>query len=72
MKVGDLIEKANYSLDLNNPYRVVFDSGKVGCIIKIETNSVGTQLVTVLTNGSIKIWPTRYAENWIVRVINEE
>jgi|MDTB01.2.fsa_nt_gb hypothetical protein len=50
MKVGDLVEKTEGDLDIN----------EVGIILEVVKNSLGNTIVTVNTNGVVKKWYSKF------------
>jgi len=52
MKTGDLVRKRAGNLD----------QGKVGIILEIVTNDVGTTIVTVASENKIKNWYSEFLE----------
>ena len=56
MKAGDIVKKIGGDWDV----------GKVGYVLKVESNGIGTTLVTVVVGRDIKAWSKN-----LVQVISE-
>ena len=56
MKAGDIVKKISGDWDV----------GKVGYVLKVESNGIGTTIVTVVVGTDIKSWSSN-----LVAVISE-
>ena len=54
MKPGDIVEKFSGDWDL----------GKIGCLIRIDSNPTGTDLAIVLVDGVIKPWYAKFVRKY--------